>query len=67
MISYKDSLSLDIMEAMQKDSFSQYLNSSTTKEEVKRAIGRLKLRKPTGLDNLPKVLLKPYPVNFSFR
>lgn len=55
------------MEAMQKDSFSQYLNSSTTKEEVKRAIGRLKLRKPTGLDNLPKVLLKPYPVNFSFR
>lgn len=50
---------------MQQDFFSQYLNSSTTEEEVKRAIGRLKLKKtPTGIDNLPKLQLKP-PCSFS--
>lgn len=50
---------------MQQDSFSQYLNSSTTEEEVKRAIGRLKLKKrTTGIDNPPKLQLKP-PCSFS--
>lgn len=51
----------NIMEAnMQQDSYSfnQYLNASITEEEVKRAIGGLKLRKATGIDNLANELLK---------
>uniref|UniRef100_A0A0E9QVM3 Uncharacterized protein n=1 Tax=Anguilla anguilla TaxID=7936 RepID=A0A0E9QVM3_ANGAN len=49
------------MEAnIQQDSYSfyQYLNASVTEEEVKRAIGGLKLRKATGIDNLANELLK---------
>ncbi len=36
----------------------QFLNSSISEDEVKRAIGRLKVRKATGMDDLPNEILK---------
>lgn len=34
-------------------SFNQYLNTNIADEDIKGTIGRLKLRKATGIDNLP--------------